>query len=96
MKSLNIYPIVRSIPDKFFNALLESKITEEETSIIRSMQKAQKNYRLLTKRKYAYFWTIYAKYLPVEELEYPTTIKLYQHNIIATNTKKKQPYTIWD
>jgi hypothetical protein len=96
MKSLNIYPIVRSIPNTYFEALLSLDLPKEESDIIRSFKKAQDKYRLLTKRKHAYFWTIYAKYFPMEELEYPETVTLFRHNIISTNTKKKEPYTIWD
>lgn len=37
---------------------------------------AQRNFGLLTKRKYAYFWTIHNKYLPPVELEYADTVKV--------------------
>ena len=39
-----------------------------------SLQKAQDNYRILTKRKYAYFLTIHNKYLPPIEIEYCDTV----------------------
>ena len=42
-----------------------------------SFQEAQTRFGLLTKRKYAYFWTIHNKYLPIVELEYSDTVQVY-------------------
>lgn len=75
--------------------MLDCSITQEEQSIVKSFIKAQKRYKLLTKRKYAYFWTIYGKYLPIPELEFNETIKVYRHTIESNLQKKKGSFALW-
>lgn len=64
------------IPDQVFQDLLSQAIKPQHRVIIAELQADQKKYKLLTKRKFAYFWTIYFKYLPIKELEYSKTTKI--------------------
>jgi hypothetical protein len=49
---------------------------------------AQDRYGLLTKPRYAYFWTIHNKYLPIVELEYIDTVKVWAgHGKKTTRTR---------
>jgi hypothetical protein len=67
---------VRKIPQETFQSLLLEPMTQYDKKIVLSFMKAQNEYGLLTKRRYAYFWTIHNKYLPIVELEYPDTVKV--------------------
>ena len=77
-------PIIEKIPEeKFYCLLLHDTITNKEKSIIQSLHKSQKEYRILTKRKYALFWSIYSKYFELPEFRY----RQYDNYIIAKNAK---------
>lgn len=67
---------MRKIPQEVFQSLLQEPVTPEHRKLIKSFMEAQRNFGLLTKRKYAYFWTIHNKYLPPVELEYADTVKV--------------------
>jgi hypothetical protein len=56
--------------------LLDEPISPPHKKIVLSIKESQDKYVYLTKRKYAYFWTIYNKYLPIQELEYSETIQV--------------------
>ena len=46
-------------------------MTPEHEKIVKSFQRAQEQYGLLTRKRYAFFWTIHNLYLPIKELKYP-------------------------
>lgn len=75
-RTIAVYPIVRKIPESIFLSLLEEQLTPEHRLLVETFRAAQLRFGLLTKRKYAYFWTIHNNYLPVQELEYPETVKV--------------------
>lgn len=76
MKKVRIYPKVRKIEDSKFEELLSLPIKPRDRDIIQSFKRAQDKYKLLTRARYVYFWTIHNKYLPVEPLEYPDFVRI--------------------
>lgn len=93
--------MVRKIPQQVFQNLLLEPLTPDHKKIIISIKKSQDDYGLLTKRKYAYFWTIHNKYLPIVELEYLDTAKVWAGHGKKTSTtrlgynKKKNNTSRW-
>jgi hypothetical protein len=81
---------VRKIPTQIFESLLQEPLTPEHKKLIKSFSEAQSKFGLLTKRKYAYFWTIHNKYLPIHELEYSDTVKIPIVGHCAVNATKHQ------
>lgn len=76
MKNVRIYPKVKKIEDSKFEELLALPLKPRDRDIIKSFKNAQDRYKLLTRARYAYFWTIHNKYLPIEPLEYSGTIRI--------------------
>jgi hypothetical protein len=76
---------VRVIPEEVFQSLLSENLSDKDKHLVLKFRKDQEHYNLLTKKKYAFFWTIHNKYLPPVELEYPSVIKKVAFDI----TKEK-------
>ena len=89
IKKVPLYPIVRQIPLETFATLLSANLTEHDRKIVLSFRKAQDEYKILTKRKYAYFWTIYNKHFTPVELEYPDTVSFVEFDAPIPLLKKK-------
>ena len=88
IKKVPLYPIVRLIPLETFETLLSADLSENDKQVVLSLKKAQEKYKILTKRKYAYFWTIYNKHFTPLELEYPDTVSFVEFNAPLPFLKK--------
>lgn len=86
---IQVLPIVRPISNTTFQSLLAQELSDKDREIVLRFIRDQGKYKLLTKKKYAYFWTIYNKYLPPEILEYPDTVKVKEKFIPKSLTNLK-------
>jgi hypothetical protein len=72
--------------------LLAEPLSPPHKKLVVSFREAQDKFGLLTKRKYAYFWTIHNKYLPIQELEYKDTVLVKESTNIHTHLNNKYTY----
>lgn len=70
MSNIQILPIVEKITDLEFNTLLSLDLTPNDRLIIESLREAQQKYKILTRKRFAYYCTIYNKYLPIRAVTY--------------------------